>query len=167
MQTQALKTKRELVITRIVDAPRELVWKAWTEPELMMPWWGPRTFTAPSIKLDLRVGGEYLSCMRSPEGKDYWSKGTYKEIVPGQRLVLTDSFADDKGNIVPATYYGMSPEFPLESLVTVTFDENDARTKLTLRYDDVSSIPESDLTDMQQGWNEMLDKLADFLKKGG
>ena len=167
MQTQALKTKRELVITRILDAPRELVWKAWTEPELMMKWWGPKTFTTPSIKLDLRVGGEYLSCMRSAEGKDYWSKGTYKEIVPGQRLVLTDSFADDKGNIVPATYYGMSPEFPLESVVTVTFDENDGRTKLTLRYDDVSSIPESDLSDMQQGWNEMLDKLADFLKKGG
>ena len=167
MQTQALKTKGELVITRILDAPRELVWKAWTEPELMMQWWAPKTFTAPSIKLDLRVGGEYLVCMLSPEGKDYWSKGTYKEIVPGQRLVLTDSFADDKGNIVPATYYGMSPEFPLESVVTVTFDENDGRTKLTLRYDDVSSIPESDLTDMQQGWNEMLDKLADFLKKGG
>ena len=166
MQTQALKTKRELVITRILGAPRELVWKAWTEPELMMQWWAPKNFTAPSIKLDLRVGGEYLSCMRSAEGKDYWSKGTYKEIVPGQRLVLTDSFADDKGNIVPATYYGMSPEFPLESLVTVTFDENDGRTKLTLRYDDVSSIPEPDLSDMQQGWNEMLDKLADFLKKG-
>jgi uncharacterized protein YndB with AHSA1/START domain len=167
MQTQTIPTKRELVITRILDAPRELVWKAWTEPELMMQWWAPKNFTAPSIKLDLRVGGEYLSCMRSPEGKDYWSKGTYKEIVPGQRLVLTNSFADEKGNIVPATYYGMSPEFPLESIVTVTLDENGGRTKLTLRYDDVSSIPQSDLSDMQQGWNEMLDKLADFLKKGG
>ncbi len=166
METRTMQTKRELVINRIFDAPRELVWKAWTEPELMMQWWGPKDFTTPSIKLDLRVGGEYLSCMRSPDGKDYWSKGTYKEIVPGQRLVLTDSFADDKGNIVPATYYGMSPEFPLESLVTVTFDENDGRTKLTLRYDDISSIPQSDLSDMQQGWNEMLDKLADFLKKG-
>src|SRR5512145_956811 len=92
----------ELVITRVFDAPRELVWKAWTDPERFKLWWGPESFTAPACEIDLRVGGKYLACMRSPEGQDYWSTGVYRDIVPMKRIVYTDSFADDKGNVVPA-----------------------------------------------------------------
>src|SRR5207249_10001297 len=68
------------------------------DPERAKRWWGPEGFTAPFIKIDLRVGGKYLFCMRSPDGKDYWSTGVYREIVPLQRIVSTDSFADEKGD---------------------------------------------------------------------
>ncbi len=154
--------ERELIITRIFDAPRELVWRAWTDAEHMKRWWGPKVFTAPFIKIDLRVGGEYLFCMRSPEGKDYWSKGVYREIVPLERIVSTDSFADERGNVVPATYYGLSPDFPLELLVTVTFEEIKGKTKMTLKHVGIPSGEDRDNT--QVGWNESFDKLAEVLK---
>jgi len=156
---------RDLIITRLFDAPAEFVWKAWTEPERVMRWWGPIGFTSPVSRIDLRVGGEYLNCMRSPDGKDYWSKGFYREIVPPERLVMTDSFADEKGNIVPASYYGMSKDFPLEMLITVTFEEHDGKngkTRLTLRHTGMPSGPDSE--GAQQGWNESFDKLAEYLE---
>ena len=153
----------ELVITRIFDAPRELVWKAWTEPERLMRWWGPKGFTSPVCKMDLRVGGKYLYCMRSPEGQDFWSTGVYQEIIPPEKLVVTDSFADEHGNVVPATHYGMSPDFPLELQVTVTFEEHEGnKTKMTLRH---VGMPAGQMSEMAQaGWSESFDKLAESLK---
>jgi uncharacterized protein YndB with AHSA1/START domain len=155
------KSSEELVITRVFDAPRERVWKAWTDPEMLMRWWGPKHFTSPACRLDLRVGGKYLFCMRAPDGKDYWSTGIYKEIVPMERIVCTDSFADEQGNVVPATHYGMAADFPMEMLVTVTFEEENGKTKLTLRHTGMPSGPDSE--GAQQGWNESLDKLAESL----
>src|SRR3989344_590653 len=100
-----------LTIVRVFDAPRELVWKAWSDPELYKKWFGPKTFTSPVVKMDFRVGGKILGCMRGMEGdfkgKDFWSTGTYKEIVPMKKIVTTDSFADEHGNVVPASHYGM------------------------------------------------------------
>lgn len=153
--------ERELVITRIFDAPRELVFKAWTECEHLQRWWGPKGFTAPFCKIDLRVGGKYLFCMRSPESKDFWSTGVYREIVQLERLVCTDSFADAEGNVVPATHYGMGADFPLETQVTVTFAEHEGKTQMTLRH---VGIPMGMMRDMSNaGWNESLDKLAEFV----
>jgi uncharacterized protein YndB with AHSA1/START domain len=149
---------RELVITRIFDAPRELVWKAWTEPERMQRWWGPENFTAPVCKIDLRVGGVYHFCMRSPEGQDFWSTGVYREIVEPARLVCTDSFADEQGNVVPASHYGMPGDWPLELLVTVTFEDEGGKTKMTLRQ---TGIPSGQMSEMTEaGWNGSFDKLA-------
>ncbi len=105
--------KPELVITRIFDAPRELVWQAWTDPKQLVKWWGPKNFTAPVAKIDLRVGGKYLYCMRSPESQDYWSTGTYREVVPPERLVCTDSFADADGNVVPGSVRQACREFEI------------------------------------------------------
>ncbi len=157
----AQSTKHELVITRIFDAPRELVWQAWTDPEQLVKWWGPKNFTAPVARIDLRVGGKYLNCMRSPEGKDYWTTGTYREIVPPERLVYTDSFADAEGNVVPGSHYGMGDDFPLEMLVTITFEDVEGKTKMTLKH---VGLPES-MSDMTgTGWNESFDKLAESLK---
>ena len=114
-------------------------------------------------RIDLRVGGVMLACMRSPDGEDYWSTGVYREIVPPERLVFTDSFADPDGNVVPASYYGMPGEWPLEMLVTVTLEELGGKTKLTLRY---SGHPAGELGDMAAaGWSESFDKLADFLAR--
>lgn len=154
--------KRELVITRIFDAPRELVWKAWTEPEHLKRWWGPKNYTSPASKIDLHIGGRYLNCMRSPEGKEFWSTGVFREIVPMERLVFTDSFADEKGNVVPATHYGFGSDFPLELEVTVTFEEQEGKTKMTLRH---TGLPAGEMSDMTKaGWNESFDKLAESLK---
>ncbi len=155
------KNKEELTIIRIFDAPRELVWQAWTNPEYFKRWWGPRNFTAPVSKIDLRVGGKYLHCMRGPDGKDYWSSGVYREIAPLQRIVLTDSFADEKGNIVSASHYGMTGDWPLELLVTVTFEELGGKTKMLLRHEGIPSGIMHELT--EAGWTESFDKLAESI----
>lgn len=156
-----LKDKTELIITRIFDAPRDLVWKAWTEPERVKKWWGPKNFTAPVSKIDLRVGGKYLSCMRGPDGKDYWSTGVYREIVPMERIVSTDSFADEKGTVVPASHYGMTGDWPMELLVTVTFEEAGGKTKMILRHEGIPSGMMRELT--ETGWSESFDKLAETI----
>ncbi len=155
----------ELIITRIFNAPPKLVWKAWTNPDMLMQWWGPKDFTSPISKIDLRVGGEYFNCMRSPDGQDFCSKGIYREVVELERLVMTDSFADKEGNMVPASYYGLGPDFPMEMKITVTFKEEEGKTKLTLKHSDVKSLNDTDLNDMRQGWNESFDKLADVMAK--
>jgi uncharacterized protein YndB with AHSA1/START domain len=141
----AASAEGELVITRVFDAPRELVWKAWTDPQRFKRWWGPKNFTAPVCKIDLQVVGAYLYCMRSPEGQDYWSTGVYREIVPPERIVCTDSFADEKGNLVPASHYGMGGDWPSELLVTVTFEEQEGKTKFTLRH---AGIPAGEMREL-------------------
>jgi uncharacterized protein YndB with AHSA1/START domain len=153
--------KQKLLIVREFEASRELVWKAWTDPEICMKWWGPKNFTCPVCKIDFKVGGKYLNCMRSADGKDFWSTGTYIEIVPMERIVCTDSFADEKGNVVSATHYGMEG-FPLELRVTVTFEEHEGKTKMTLIHEGIPSGKITDLTNIS--WNESFDKLAESLK---
>ncbi len=151
-----------IYVTQIFDAPLSKVWKAWTEPERVMKWWGPKGFTAPVVKIDLRVGGSYLYDMRSAEGDDYWNTGVYNEIVPMKRIVSTDSFADSEGNIVPASHYGMSGEWPLELHVVVTFEEVDGKTKFTMQHD---GFPDRENRDLAvEGWMETLNKLAEYLK---
>lgn len=151
----------ELVINRVFDAPRERVWKAWTEPERFMRWWGPRGFTSPACEIDLRVGGKYLACMRSPEGQEVWSTGVYRELVPRAKIVYADSFSDAKGNAVPASHYGIPGEWPSELLVTVTFEDVGGKTKMTLRHD---GIPPEMMGDCETGWSESFDKLAESLR---
>lgn len=153
----------ELVIERIFDAPRALVWKAWTDPEFMKRWFGPETFTAPVVKLDLRVGGRYVNCMRSPEGQEVWSTGVYREIVEPERIVCTDAFADEHGNQVPGSYYGMGEDWPEELLVTFLFDELEkGKTKFTLHH---RGIPEGQMRESTvAGWNGSFDKLAAILR---
>ncbi|MBI4312394.1 MAG: SRPBCC domain-containing protein [Chloroflexi bacterium] len=160
-EPKAKQMTSDLVITRTFDAPRELVWKAWTEPERLMRWWGPKGFTAPACKIDLRVGGKYVNCMRSPDGKDYWSTGVYREIVPMERIVCTDSFADEKGNVVPGSHYGMGEDFPLEMVVTMTLEEVGGKTRMTLRHGGMPAGEHSE--GAGAGWNESFDKLAEVL----
>lgn len=153
--------ERDLVITRILAAPRGLVWKAWTEPERLTRWWGPKDFTAPFSKIDLRVGGAYLFCMRGPDGKDYWSTGRYRYLAAPSRLVCTDSFADAGGNVVPASNYGMGDDWPKELLIMVTFKEAAGKTRLILRH---VGIPAGEMRELcAAGWNESFDKLETSL----
>lgn len=151
----------QLTITRTFNAPRELVWRAWTDPELYKKWWGPNHFTCPVAQLDLRVGGKYLSCMRSPDGQDFWTTGFYREITPYDRLVYTDSFADEHGNVVPASHYGM-PDMPLEMIVTVTLVEQGGKTVMTMQH---AGLPAGEhASGANEGWNQSFDKLAAILE---
>lgn len=152
------KSSKDIAITRVFDAPRELVWKDWTEPKRFMRWWGPKDYSCPEAEIDLRVGGSYLACMRSPEGKDIWSTGKYLEVVEPERIVMTDSFADENGNVVPASYYGMEGEFPIALQVSVTFEEHSGKTTMTLRH---SGMPPEVAKDAETGWNQSFGKLAE------
>ena len=180
---KANQKSKGLIITRIFDAVRALVWKAWTDPEMFMKWWGPKDFTCPVAKIDFKVGGKYHVAMHGPKGsefdKDLWSTGVYKEIVPmdpsnplrAGKIVVTDSFADEKGNVVGASYYGMPGTFPMETTIIITFEEHfdklsaSKKTKMTLYYPSTEGIEGTMLDNMRQGWNQSFDKLAEELSK--
>ena len=150
---------KQILITRTIDAPRELVWRAWTSPEHFMRWWGPRDYTSPFCEIDLRVGGKYRNCMRAPNGRDYWTAGEYLEVEPPRRLVYTDSFADERGKIVPATHYGLGADFPLITQVTVILEEAGLRTLLTMKHEGIPAGRTRDNT--ETGWDQSFDKLAE------
>ena len=153
--------QNEIVITRVFDASQKLLFKAWTEPERMKRWWGPNGFTLPYCTVDLRPGGVIHSCMRSPDGQDIWCKGVYREIVEPEKIVSTDSFSDRDGNLVEPSKYGM-PDWPMEALITVTFEEEAGKTKFTLRHA-VGAAPAAARDECRAGWSESLDRLAGYL----
>jgi uncharacterized protein YndB with AHSA1/START domain len=142
--------ERELVITRILNAPREMVWKAWTEPERQAQWLGPRGFTTLSCKMDVRPGGSFRFGMRSSEGTEHWLQGVYREVVEPERVVSTYVWTDVNGN----------PTRP-ETLLTVTFADIDGKTKLTLHQGVFESVTARDLHN--GGWDTSLDCLAEYL----
>ncbi|MFA5872204.1 MAG: SRPBCC domain-containing protein [Parcubacteria group bacterium] len=156
-----------LVIERIFAAPREKVWNAWTDPEMIKKWWGPKNFTVPHAEIDFKVGGKYLFAMRGAAGpgqpiRDFWSGGTYREIVPMEKIVMTDSFTDEKGNIVPASHYGMTGEWSTELKVKIVLEDQDGGTKMTLKH---VGIPAGENRDgAREGWGQSFDKLAEILK---
>jgi uncharacterized protein YndB with AHSA1/START domain len=145
--------KREVVITRIFDAPRGLVFKAWTDPEHMARWWGPKGFTNPICDLDARVGGAWRIVMRSPAGIEYPCGGVYREIVEPERLVFTNIAPDNEGNPV------------LDGLTTVIFAEHGGKTKLTLQTRAVALVAHATayLAGMEAGWTQSLERLAEEL----
>lgn len=116
--------KEDLIITRIIDAPVELVWKAWTDPQYVARWWGPKHYTSPWCKVDFREGGKYIFCMRAPQeqgGQDSYTSGTYKKIVPMELLEFTQGLSDQEGNPINPISIGMPPDFPKEIRTVVTF----------------------------------------------
>ncbi len=153
--SQQVTTEDEgLVVERVFDATRELVWRAWTEPEHFKRWYGPQGFTLPTCEIDFRVGGRHLFGMRSPDGQEYWTTGVYREIVPPERFVYTDTMADAEGNVV-----AMGDDGPMETIVTVTLEDlGGGKTKLTLRQAGWSD--DSMAAGAGAGWNEAFDKLA-------
>jgi uncharacterized protein YndB with AHSA1/START domain len=147
--TDIESTERVLVITRVFDAPRSLVFKAWTDPEHLVHWLGPQGFTGNIVKMDVRPGGAYRFHMRGPEGADLWRQGVYRESVKPERLVFTYAWEDAEGK--PGH----------ETLVTVTFEEHEGKTKLTLRQAVFESVTARD--GHQGGWSSSLDRLAKYL----
>jgi uncharacterized protein YndB with AHSA1/START domain len=156
-----IEVQNDLVLTRIFNAVADRVWKAFTDEIEMKKWWGPKGFTAPEVRIDLREGGNFLSCMRGLDGNDLWSTGTYRKIVPEKIIEMSDSFADADGNIVPAAHYGMPGDWPLVLDVRLTFENENGKTKLTLRH---RGIPSEILEPCREGWSESFDKLEEILK---
>jgi uncharacterized protein YndB with AHSA1/START domain len=160
--------EQPFVITRVFNAPRELVWKAWTERERLMQWFGPKGFTMPIAKLDFRPGGTLHYCLRSPDGTEMWGKFAYREIVAPERIVLVNSFSDEKGNL---TRHPFSPTWPLEMLATTTFAEQGGKTEVTLQWLPLNATEEERKTfdtsheGMRQGWAGTFDQLAEYLKR--
>ena len=146
-----ISTADELVITRIFMAPPALVFAAWTEPEHLAHWSGPEGFTTPHHEMDLRPGGRYRACLRSPEGEDHWVGGVYREIEPPTRLVMTHVWENVGGQPGP------------ETLVTVTFTEEGAgRTRMQFRQTGFTSKASRD--GHEEGWSSSFDKLATHLE---
>jgi uncharacterized protein YndB with AHSA1/START domain len=140
----------EIRLERIVEAPREDVFRAWTDPDQLMHWWGPENCTTPYAEVDLRPGGKYLFVMHPPEGEPLRIAGVYREVAPPQRLVYTWKW--EAG--VPD---------PTESLVTVEFDDLGERTRITITHSgfEAGSPTES----YNDGWTSALNKLATFLRR--
>jgi uncharacterized protein YndB with AHSA1/START domain len=163
---------KELVFSRVLSAPREAVWDAWTSPEKIKRWWGPKNFTAPHIDVDLRVGGKYNYCMHGAPApgmpaQDFWSGGVFKEIVPNEKIVVTDYFSDKDGNKLSPADFGLSADFPAESTITITFTDEGDRTRLSIVYalpDSAASREAMLSSGMEEGWNQSLDKLAESLR---
>jgi uncharacterized protein YndB with AHSA1/START domain len=156
------QTGKVLEITRIFDAPREQVFAAWTERDRFVQWWGPTGFTTPFCEIDLRLGGLMRFCMKSPDGQEIWCAEQFQEIVAPERISYTAYFTDKGGNIVPPTSYGTSPGWPEETFITVTFEDVDGKTKLTLRHF-AGAAAQEDIDGANEGWSQSLDKLVAYL----
>jgi len=159
--------KHEFRIERVLDAPRQLVWNAWTTPELVMQWWGPEYFTSPTCKIDLRVGGHFVYCMRGPDGTDYWNGGIYRELVPIEKLVCSIWFSTESGDQVDPASYGFDPIFPKEQRQSVTFEDLADKTKLTILYtvDSEEVLEIMRKVQMREGWETSLNKLTRALAR--
>jgi uncharacterized protein YndB with AHSA1/START domain len=143
-----------LRMQRIFDAPRALVWKAWTTPETMVLWLGPVEWPAVHVSQDLRVGGEWRACLRSPDtGQDLWQGGAYLEIAPPERLVFTFKW-DESHEDGP----------PVDTVVSVGLHEtDDGRTRMEFTHEGLKS--EQSLTGHTHGWTSTLDRLEAFLRQ--
>jgi uncharacterized protein YndB with AHSA1/START domain len=166
--TAAGQANEAFVITRVLDAPREAVWKAWTEVERLKRWWGPKDFAVRVARLDLRPGGIFHYCLRAPDGSDMWGKFVFREIAAPERLVFVNSFSDEKGNV---TRHPMSPDWPLEMLSTVTFAPHGAGTSVTVEWLPLNATETERKTfaaghdSMNKGWGGTFEQLADYLAK--
>jgi uncharacterized protein YndB with AHSA1/START domain len=169
MASDANSASRDFVIARVFDAPRDLVWKCFTEPERLKQWWGPKGFTVVAAHLDLRVGGIYHYGMKTPDGATMWGKFVYREIAPPQRLVFVNSFSDENGGI---TRHPGSATWPLQLLSTFTFEAlPGGKTKFTVTWRTLDATAEEQNTfdtmhdSMQQGWSGTMDQLDAYMAR--
>ncbi len=151
-----------VAVERVFPAPPAQLWRAWTEPERVMRWYGPAGMHAHACEIDLRVGGRYLWGLRSPEGFEYYNAGVFSELVPNERLVATMCMADAAGNTVPASRYGMPEDAPSETVLSLSLaDLGDGATRLTVRQEGWGD--DAMARGAGGGWSQALEKLAGAL----
>lgn len=148
-----------MAITRVFDASRDLVWRAWTDPSYVRQWWGPKGFTAPFCQMDFRVGGKFLCSMKSPDGQELWNGGEYHEIVPREKIVSSMYFSDPAGNKVDPAQLGIEHEAVDDAQDVVTFeDSGSGQTKLIFTGNE--TMVNATNSGQLEGWNQILDKFA-------
>ncbi len=156
------------VVSRTFDAPRELIWKAWSERYRLMEWFGPKGFTMPAAKLDFRPGGDFHYCLAASNGQEMWGRFLYREIVAPEKIVLVSFFSDESGGVMR---HPMSATWPLETLSTFTLTEANGRTTATIEWTPLNATDEEIATfngaheGMKQGWTGTFDQLAAYLAK--
>lgn len=159
---------KHFVISRVFDAPRDIVWKAHTEAKHLKHWWGPKGFTVTHAQVDLRPGGLFHYCLQMPDGSEMWGKWVFREIVPPEKLVVIASFSDKDGG---TTHHPMSPTWPLEMLSAMTLTEEGNRTRVTIDWipQNASEIERKTFAEghdsMRQGFTGTFDQLAAYLAK--
>ena len=156
----ATQTSTTVNIERSFNAPVEKVWELWTDANTIKKWWGPKNYTAPAIKNDFRTYGSFLFSMQAPDGKISWNSGKYLEIVTFKKIVSTMSFANEKGELVPASSYGIPGKWPDEILVSVEFEEINGKTRITLSE---AGIPLIMSLFAKMGWQQQFDKFEKLL----
>lgn len=145
-----LTTERELTITRVFDAPRELVFKIWTSPETMLEWWGPTAFPATQMKMEARAGGTWRGCLTSTEdGRELWQNGRFHEVHPHDRIAFTFVWEEEG-------------ERGIETLVTINFADEGGKTRMEFHQTPFQSVAERD--GHEGGWSSMFDRLEAYLK---
>ena len=159
---------KDFDVSRVFEASRDLVWKAWTEADRLKEWFGPKGVTIATVKMDLRPGGLCHYAMRMPNGQEMWGKWTFREVVAPERLVLISSFSDANGGV---TRHPMSPTWPLETLSTTTFVESGGKTTLTITWSPYNATDAERETfntshaGMTQGWAGTMEQLTAYLAK--
>jgi len=150
-EDSAASLDRDLVLTRIIDAPREKVYRAWTEPELLKQWFAPLPWTTSAAEVDVRPGGSSLIVMRSPEGQEFPNRGVYLEVVENQRLIITDAYTE-----------AWEPSERPFMTVVLTFEDEGGKTRYTarVRHWTVADREEHERMGFYQGWGQCIDQLA-------
>ena len=160
MNNGTISKEDAVVIERIFEAPIDIIWQMWTDPDHFKKWYGPKGFSVPVADMELYVGGRRLICMASPDGSmKMWTTGEYTEIVPQDRLVYTESPADENGNVVSPSAMGMPEGYPAMTEVTVLLEDLGGRTKMVMTH---AGVPAD--SGAGGGWEQAFDKLADHIK---
>ena len=160
--SDASVSKDEVVIERIFDAPVDLIWQLWTQPEHFKKWYGPKGFSVPVAQMDVRVGGKRLVCMemQTPDrSMKMWFTGEYREVAPNKRLVYTDSMADEHGNVATPSAMGMPEGQHSTTEITVQLEDLGGRTKMVMTH---AGIPAD--SGGAGGWEQAFAKMADYIK---
>jgi uncharacterized protein YndB with AHSA1/START domain len=163
-ETAGVATKPQVLITRTFDARRDVVFGAWTDPTQLPRWFAPQGCSIRFLKLDIRTGGEFHSCITTPTGHECWCRGVYREVSAPDRIVLTMAIADANGKLISAAEAGMHEDWPRETIVTVTFAESQGKTTITLRQTVSEALAKQ--TGAHPSWLMMFDRLADVLRAG-
>jgi uncharacterized protein YndB with AHSA1/START domain len=165
----AQSDSKDFVISRVFDAPRDLLWQCFTKPERMKEWWGPTGVKVVKSEMDFRVGGTYHYGMQNADGSVMWGRQVFREIVPSERMVLVNSFSDEAGGL---GRHPLAPQWPLQMLSTYTFEAMPGgKTKFTVRWCPYEATPEEQAAfdaghgSMTGGWGGTLDKLEAYLAR--
>ncbi len=155
------RTSTTIVVERGFDASPEKVWYHWNDVESIKKWWSPKHFTAPVVQSDLRVGGKFLLAMQDPNGKISYNSGTYKEIIPNQKIVSEFSFSDENGNLIPGDKVEVPGKWPDSVTVTVEFQDISGKTNIKVTEEGIPTIM---YFFAKMGWQQQFEKLENVIQ---